>query len=218
MGHHVDIVAHPEIRRLVAGEVRLSTLLLHLPRLATLIERYDVINLHGIAPTFSDIFLLFAYLRRRRRPPLVYTHHCDIAVGPLAALDDLYNTAHRWLAATADEVVTTSSAYAAALDGVAQPSIIPLGVDLARFTGGRGKDPRFTVLFVGQFRPCKGVPVLLQAAGRLRLTAAAVPAAVGCEVVALVWLSRPNRPGAPRVPRMCAARPRPRAQQHHRAP
>lgn len=167
VGHHVDIVAYPQVPRLVAGEIRLSALLLHLPRLAALVGRYELINLHGIAPTCSDVFLLFARLRRERCPPLVYTHHCNIAVGPLALLNCLYKGLHRRLAGAADEVVATSQAYATALDSTGRVSIIPLGVDPSRFRWDAAKDARFTVLFVGQFRPYKGVLVLLHAAAQV---------------------------------------------------
>jgi hypothetical protein len=45
--------------------------------------------------------------------------------------------------------------------------VIPLGVDLRECDGHTTKDRQFTVLFVGQFRPYKGVPVLLRAMARV---------------------------------------------------
>jgi glycosyltransferase involved in cell wall biosynthesis len=164
-GHTVDIVAHPQVGRFVAGEVRLYNLLRHIPRLLRAAGDYDVIHLHGAAPTFSDAFLLFARTRGARTP-LVYTHHCDIGVGP-ARLAGFYNRVHHWLSGTADQQVFTTYSYADSSGTPDHAAVIPLGIDVNRFVSAQPKDDRFTVLFVGQFRPYKGVPVLLKAAARV---------------------------------------------------
>src|SRR5947208_2365162 len=71
-GHHVDVLAYPEVGRLVFGEVRLSSLIFKLPQLLRRINEYDVIHIHGATPTISDVALLFTRLRARR-PIVIYT-------------------------------------------------------------------------------------------------------------------------------------------------
>jgi glycosyltransferase involved in cell wall biosynthesis len=95
-GHRVEVVSFPRIPRAVFGEVRLSGLLFHQRGLGRQLDEYDVVHVHGSAPTVSDVFLLFSKLRGRRAP-LVYTHHCDIEVGPARQLNTLYNRLHHRL-------------------------------------------------------------------------------------------------------------------------
>jgi glycosyltransferase involved in cell wall biosynthesis len=162
-GHTIDVVAFPDVPRVVIGEVRLSGLAFRLPSLLRRFGEYDIVHVHGIAPTVSDIFL--AATKRVPCPPLVYTHHCDIEVG--RPLNVLYNALHRRLSAHADEMVTTTNAYATHLGAEERTTVIPLGVDHGHLMAERPKDSQFTVLFVGQFRPYKGVPVLLRAMARV---------------------------------------------------
>jgi rhamnosyl/mannosyltransferase len=162
-GHQVELVAYPNVPRLVVGEVRLSGLLLQLPRLLARVNDYDIVNLHGAAPTLSDLFLLAARLRGLRSP-LVYTHHCDIQVGSLSLLNRFYNRLHHGLTgAVASELVHTTHGYAAGIGVDDRTTVIPLGMEPRRSERQRRKDRRFTVLFVGQFRPYKGADVLLRA-------------------------------------------------------
>ncbi|MDQ4099460.1 MAG: glycosyltransferase family 4 protein, partial [Chloroflexota bacterium] len=161
-GHDVDVISYPEVPRLILGEVRLSGLLLRLPSLSRCLSSYDIIHLHGATPTVSDLFLLLARIRRKL-PPLVYTHHCDVEIRGLRPLSALYNAVHHRLTAVADHVVWTTSGYAGQAEACLSSSVIPLGIDLQRFLSDDPKDRTFTVLFVGQFRPYKGVPVLLKA-------------------------------------------------------
>ena len=163
-GHIVDVIAHPEVPRFVFGEVRLSALTLALPRLHRLFGAYDVVHVHGAVPTVSDVVLLYARWQKRNRPPVVYTHHCDLAVGPLDFPNRLYNRLHKGLVArSADAVVRTTLGYA----GDDSAWVIPLGVDPDRFAPVAPRDPGFTVLFVGQFRPYKGARLLLRAMARV---------------------------------------------------
>jgi glycosyltransferase involved in cell wall biosynthesis len=161
-GHHVDVVSYPDVGRASFGEVRLSSLLFHLPRIAQRVGGYDVIHVHGAAPTVSDVFLALARTWRTC-PPTVYTHHCDIEVSWGGPLNALYNAIHRRLAAGVDELVSTTRGYAAEVGLDGNTSVIPLGVDFGSFSATEAKGRQFTVLFVGQFRPYKGVPVLLRA-------------------------------------------------------
>ena len=165
-GHQVDIISYPRIPRATLGEVRLSGLIFFLLRQARQLDQYDVIHLHGAAPTISDLFFLFARLHRLR-PVFVYTHHCDIQVGPIDLLNRVYNATHHRLSNGADEVVSTTLGYAAEIGADGKSSIIPLGVDLGRFAADGCKDSQFTALFVGQFRPYKGAEILLRAAAQV---------------------------------------------------
>src|SRR4051794_26548254 len=83
--HQVDVVAYPGVPRASLGQIRISSLLLALPRIASRVRDYDVVHVHGAAPTISDVFLAAARSWRKDKP-IVYTHHCDIDVswgGPL---------------------------------------------------------------------------------------------------------------------------------------
>jgi glycosyltransferase involved in cell wall biosynthesis len=165
-GHHVDVLSYPDIPRRTFGEIRISGLIFRLRALRKRLNEYDIIHLHGSAPTFSEIFLLFA-LSLRSRPPLVYTHHCDIDLPSFWFLDTLYNRLHHRLTATADEVVGVALDYVSDLYPDQNVSAIPLGIDSSLYDCGYPKDSQFTVLFVGQFRPYKGVPVLLKAMAKV---------------------------------------------------
>jgi glycosyltransferase involved in cell wall biosynthesis len=74
-GHTVDTLSSLDIPRVQLGEVRLSSMVWRgftdlLPRL----REYDLIHIHGPAPTFSDMALLLAWLKQRSGgPPIVYT-------------------------------------------------------------------------------------------------------------------------------------------------
>jgi glycosyltransferase involved in cell wall biosynthesis len=161
-GHRIDVLAYPDVRRLAFGEMRLSSLIFRLPRLLRRIDEYDVIHIHGATPTVSDVALLFAG-RRRRHPVLIYTHHMDLALGSDNTATHLYNYLHRRLSARADAVVATTRENLRLLDDSGRGGVIALGVDVDHFSTSDSKDAQFTVLFIGQFRPYKGVRVLLEA-------------------------------------------------------
>ncbi len=167
-GHHVDVLAYPEIKRFQVGEVRLSSLILKLPKLLNIINTYDVIHVHGATPTVSDVALLLARLRRRR-PLIVYTHHMDLDFKPIGFLNILYNYLHRRLIAGADVVVASTQDNLGLLGRGRQRknAIIPFGINLKEFSTNGQKDISFTVLFIGQFRPYKGVRVLLEAMSKV---------------------------------------------------
>jgi glycosyltransferase involved in cell wall biosynthesis len=161
-GHRIDVLAYPEVRRLAFGEIRLSSLIFKLARLLRRIDDYDVIHIHGATPTVSDVALLFAR-RRKRHPVVVYTHHMDLAFESSNLLTSPYNYLHHRLSAKADAVVATTYQTLGLEDDRGQGQVIALGVDVNHFSTSGPKDAQFTVLFIGQFRPYKGVPVLLEA-------------------------------------------------------
>lgn len=121
---------------------------------------YDVVNIHGHTPTFSDRLLLKTKLSGKK---VVYTLHClvNYYFKPLTAL---YNSVlNSVLLKSADAVVVSSKSYYNALHGCPRKYVVPWGVDVEKFSGGRVPHGGYNLLFVGQMRPYKGVKVLLQA-------------------------------------------------------
>lgn len=164
-GHQVDVLAYPQIGRFVFGEIRLSSLIFKLPQLLRYINEYDVIHVHGTTPTISDIALLFLRFARLRgtHPLVIYIHHVDLDFGPSGFLNRMYNHLHHRLSASADAVIAETRDNLRLLDDSCRGVVIPPGIDLEYFSTNGQKDTCFTVLFIGQFRPYKGVRVLLRA-------------------------------------------------------
>ncbi|HSM57324.1 MAG TPA: glycosyltransferase family 4 protein [Candidatus Sulfomarinibacteraceae bacterium] len=166
-GHEIEILSLRDVPRWEWGEIRISSMLLKIRAIRNRLHEYDLIHLHGPVPTFSDVFLLGAL--SRQRPPLVYTHHApiDLRHFPFKLLAPPYNAVQERLARLADHVVVTTPTYGQHLSRHVPPeklSVIPWGVDYDHFAAPiiQKEDP-FTVLFLGQIRPYKGLPVLLNA-------------------------------------------------------
>jgi len=175
-GHQVDTLSLHDIPRFEMGEIRLSSMPFKMAGLRQQFNEYDVIHLHGPVPTFSDVFLLWG-LRglRRKRPQLVYTHHAPIELNHIALrpLLKIYNLLQERLARLADHVVVSTPSYMQRLSRyvpASKLSVVPWGVDFNQFYTPVHKDGPFTVLYVGQIRPYKGLPVLLNAAQDLEST------------------------------------------------
>jgi glycosyltransferase involved in cell wall biosynthesis len=166
-GHTVDVLSSVQIPRLVMGEYRFSAMAAYWPGIARSLDSYDVINLHGPVPTMSDLFLA---LGTRRRTPVVYLHHCPLAIRGVERLCGVYNRIHRALSGRADLTLATSQHYAQEQRRAGGPEVrvMPLGVDLRpRPLKARSGDGPLRVLFVGQMRGYKGVDTLIRAvAGR----------------------------------------------------
>jgi len=172
-GHQVDILSLQDVPRLEWGEIRLSSMPLRLKKLKPRFEEYDLIHLHGPVPTFSDVFLLNG-LRGMGpdRPRLVYTHHApiDLRTFPLQLLTWPYNALQERMARLADHVIVSTPAYGDRLARHVPPeklSVIPWGVDYDHFFAPPEKQDPFTVVYLGQIRPYKGLPVLLKACAGL---------------------------------------------------
>jgi glycosyltransferase involved in cell wall biosynthesis len=170
-GIAVDVLHAGDAPQLTVGEFRFPTIAKRFVRWDRLVEGYDLVHLHGPAPLISDALLLRSLAARR--PPVLYTHHFSVELEGLRLANDTYNALHRRLSAAADRVVVTTPSYATRLahPGRRPPEIIPWAVD----AGDRPRSPRehyrgdrpLRVLFLGQMRPYKGVPVLVDAtAGR----------------------------------------------------
>lgn len=180
-GHDVVVVSGTGSRRLVLGEFRVSGFAARWPSLLRRLHSCDVVNVHGPAPTVSDVFfLLLRTVPGVQRPAVVYTHHSSIEIAGLARASHAYNEFHRRLVGCADRAVVSTESYRRVLQAAtAVPiSVVPWGVDGARFRHSRVRrrphEP-LRVLFVGQMRPYKGIDVLLRAVadtGALRLTLA----------------------------------------------
>jgi rhamnosyl/mannosyltransferase len=148
------------------GEYRFSALAAYYPRLTQRLRQYDVINLHGPAPTRSDAFLVLSRLLSRGGPPIVYTHHSALEIRGAERLCAVYNALHRKLSARSDKILTTSAYYAELERSPAGPDVevIPWGVDVRpEPSRARAEQRPLRVLFVGQMRTYKGVEWLLPA-------------------------------------------------------
>jgi len=177
-GHQVATLTRRDVGALGVGEIRLSAMGFAGARLRAAIEAADVVHLHGPAPTFADAFLL-RVRRSGRRIPIVYTHHFDLDYRGLRWLCRIY---HRWtrglLQRLGAVVAVTSHQYRERFGGDPPAEVVPLGCDHLRhgegeghadeasLLGKQGDDPPLRVLFVGQMRPYKGVPVLMEALER----------------------------------------------------
>ncbi|MFN2581134.1 MAG: glycosyltransferase, partial [Candidatus Dormibacteria bacterium] len=169
LGDEVDVVTTADVGRFEFGEVRLTGLARHWPALRRRLAKYDVVHLHGPAPTFSDAFLtLWHTLPRHRRPALVYTHHSDIALPAAKPLCFLYNSIHRRLVRAANAVVVSTPSYRTSFEpfGPENVEVVPFGVEPNGHLPRRNGE-RLTVAFCGQLRPYKGVDVLIRAAAEL---------------------------------------------------
>jgi glycosyltransferase involved in cell wall biosynthesis len=168
-GHTVDVISAADVGRVSFGEVRLTGLARHWSRIRERILDADVVNLHGPAPSFSDVFLaLWHTIPRGRRPQLVYTHHCEIDLRSAGFLCGAYARAHWRLVRAASHVIVSTESYrrVAQQRGVRDISVVPHGLP-DHLAPRLPKGPRFTVAFVGQLRPYKGAEVLLRAAAEL---------------------------------------------------
>src|SRR5690349_20145985 len=106
-GISVDTLSANEIPRWAFKEFRFSSLLFHWPQIQARLSEYDILHVHGIVPTFSDVGLLLGRIRSRTARPtsgLVYTHHSDIDIAGLDLPVRFYNALHHRLLPLADHV------------------------------------------------------------------------------------------------------------------
>lgn len=167
-GHRIRVLSSVQIPRLTVGEWRLSSFLAYWPRIARQLKHFDVVNVHGPAPTMSDAFLRLSYLLPpHARPAIVYTHHSPIDIRGATRMSARYNKLHESLALGADRIVTSSQYYATQHRSRYGPLVrtIPWGVDAraSSQTFVPRSAGKLRVLFVGQMRPYKGVETLLAA-------------------------------------------------------
>jgi rhamnosyl/mannosyltransferase len=122
-------------------------------------EDYDVINIHGHTPLFSDRLLITSKLLEKK---VVYTVHClaDYRIKPISVIyNNVFNTTFLKLANT---IIVSSQSYYDILNHK-NKYIIPWGVDTESFSGEKIQEENYNILFVGQMRFYKGINVLLEA-------------------------------------------------------
>ena len=190
-GHEVTVLTstrgtHPVSRLEVIGSLRVIRFVerYHLleapliPRLAleAFAYDYDVMHVHGMTPTVTDLGIIMAKMMRK---PVVVTYHNDIQSDFGGRLGEYLRIIHGKVSAIimgmADMVVCTTESY-----GRTSPvlrhlkrgfRVIPVGVDLSKYASSQApKRGELTkrLLFVGQLRDYKGVHVLLDALAELK--------------------------------------------------
>lgn len=153
LGHQV-VLASPKIR---LREFKFSTIPFH--RHYT---RYDLIHVHGPTPFLSDLTLMI-----NKGYKIVYTHHAEISwfsEGP----SKVYREFHRFLTKRARAIIVHSHDYAklfrhANIFVVRMPCLFKPSSESKIWK----KSSSFTVLYVGQFRPFKGLDMLIKVAQTL---------------------------------------------------
>jgi len=154
-GHHVSALC-PRFR---IREFKFSSIPFH-----GYSKEYDLIHLHGPTPFLSDLTLI-----TNRNSRIVYTHHAEVS-WISERVSEVYRGFHRFLAKKAQTVIVHSNDYARLFTGcnvvtVRLPSPIEAPKKKIRLDD---KADEFTVLFVGQFRPFKGIDMLIKAAAILK--------------------------------------------------
>ncbi len=158
IGYEVDVLSVYDCRFKSIGEIKLVLSMTNITKRA--MDDYDVINIHGHTPTFSDRLALKLKLSGKR---IVYTLHClvDCYLKPFTALyNSLFDS---FLLKRADAVVVSSESYSGVVRGCSRNYVVPWGVDFKKFSGIRVSHEGYNLLFVGQMRPYKGIKILLRA-------------------------------------------------------
>jgi len=168
-GHTVQLLSAADATGVRWDRLRLSGAGLRVRSYLASEEPFDVINVHGPAPTISDAALAQLVLRSHVPAPVVYTHHFSLhfAVPGVDAAGRAYEAVMRRVAARCDAVVTTTHEYAQMFRSRQDRlAVIPWGVELELFEPGGspydGSRP-LRALAIGQFRRYKGMAVAVRA-------------------------------------------------------
>lgn len=167
-GHTVRIISSADGRALRWDRLRLSSVGWRLRSVLSERESFDVVNIHGPAPSISDIALIRT-LFVSSHPPVVYTHHFTLHFNVMGvdAVAAIYSAIVSRLTRRCSAVVTTTHRYAQmqrTLPG--QGYVIPWGVDQPALAVDHRRydaNRRLRVLVVGQFRRYKGMAVAVEA-------------------------------------------------------
>ena len=161
--HGIEIYRYPEYR-LPFMETAVSPGMIG----QVLGQRFDVLHVHGMTPTVTEVCILIGKLKRK---PVVLSYHYDAeTTGRLAALlETTYERFATPIIRLADTLTVLSDSYARTskvLQRVrAQLNTVPGGVDLSKFSpspnAGNQKTPG--ILFVGKIIHYKGVEYLIDA-------------------------------------------------------
>ena len=152
-GHTVDVLS-PKIR---FRDYKFSTIPFHKH------HNYDVIHIHGPTPFLSDLTLLTNSFSK-----IIYTHHAEIT-WLSEYLSRGYRVLHKALAVRARAIVVSSNDYSELFRNT-NVYVVPLPCPLKSVDSVKieQKSCDFTVLYVGQFRPFKGIDLLIKTASMLR--------------------------------------------------
>lgn len=139
--------------------------------------KYDVVHIHGMTPTQTDLSLFFS---NKLGEKTIYTHHFDPQTRG-GRLTKLYNLVGRNFLKYADTIVASTWGYAKTSPLLSpylqRLCVVPMGVDVNRFDG-RAVNPctpkanellafEKRILFVGKLIYYKGVRYLLEAFSKL---------------------------------------------------
>lgn len=167
-GHEVVVFSSAEGPGLRWDRVRLSAAMAKVGSVIANDGPFDIINIHGPAPSLSDLALL-RFAKWNSGAKVVYTHHFSLHFGVWWAdlAGRIYDSFFRRVAARCDAVVTTTEDYALPFERVgAEVAVVPWGYDESRFWPGDREythDGPLRVLAIGQFRRYKGMAVAVRA-------------------------------------------------------
>ena len=149
-----------------------------MPNLASiaLTADYDILHIHGMSPSITDLSILFAKLRRK---PVVLTYHndaeSDLWGGVTKAAAFVYSSLVSSIVRMSNVVVSSTRSYAdtspALRYSMNKLRVIPMGVDTQKYDNIQLRNeirPERNLLFVGQLKDYKGVEVLLESLSHLR--------------------------------------------------
>lgn len=166
----IEVIRFPERYHLFEAPI--------MPRIAlrALREDYDVLHVHGMVPSVSDLALVVGFLRRK---PKVITYHYDAVTPKYGVIGRLTGVVYAGFAGIilklADVVVATTRSYARTSPVLGntweKAVIIPCGVDTSKFSPNQSQESRsatsttedHSVLYVGKLIHYKGVDNLIRA-------------------------------------------------------
>jgi len=131
-------------------------------------EQFDVLHVHGMTPTVTDVCILIGKLKRK---PVLLSYHYDAeTTGRLAVLlEAAYERFATPIVRLAQVLMVLSDSYARTskvLQGVRDKLItVPAGVDLKKFSpaSNEANQKTPTVLFIGKVIHYKGIEYLIDA-------------------------------------------------------
>lgn len=151
-----------------------------IPKVAmmALTQDYDLLHVHGMSPTITDLSILYASMRGK---PIVLTYHNDAeshSWGPIARLAAFaYASLVSFVIRKANVVVSSTHSYAdtsvALKLSLKKVQVIPMGVDSSKYDQAEldiNDSASHNLLFVGQLKEYKGVNVLLDAISMINST------------------------------------------------